>query len=160
MKLSILVFSSVLTLASCSQHENQINQLQAQIDSLKKQSKNNYTPGFGELMSNIQLHHAKLWFAGDNRNWELAKYQESLILSAFKKIQKFHGNDPEAKIAAMITPAMDSVDQAIESKNLIAFRQSFLFLNASCNGCHQATKRSFNVIVTPTVPPITNQLYK
>jgi hypothetical protein len=159
MKLAAILCSSLL-LASCSQQETQTNHLQAEIDSLQKQLKNNYTPGFGELMSNIQLHHAKLWFAGDNRNWALAKYEESLILSAFKKIQQFHGNNPEAKIAAMINPAMDSVDQAIENRNLVAFRQSFLFLNASCNGCHQATKKPFNVIVTPTVPPITNQLYK
>ncbi|HXB30429.1 MAG TPA: hypothetical protein VNW49_11450, partial [Puia sp.] len=72
MKLIAILFS-FFTLTSCSQNENQTNHLQAQIDSLQKQLKNNYTPGFGELMSNIQLHHAKLWFAGDNRNWALAK---------------------------------------------------------------------------------------
>src|SRR5882757_1533247 len=139
MKLTAMLISCSL-FTSCSQHETQTNHLQAQIDSLQRQIKNNYTPGFGELMSNIQLHHAKLWFAGDNRNWALAKYEESLILSAFKKIQQFHGNSPEAKIAAMINPAMDSVDRAIKDKNSVAFRQSFLFLNASCNNCHQATK--------------------
>jgi hypothetical protein len=159
MKLTAILISFLL-FASCSQNETQTKHLQAQIDSLQKQLNNNYTPGFGELMSNIQLHHAKLWFAGDNRNWALAKYEESLILSAFKKIQQFHGNNPEAKIAVMINPAMDSVDQAIEHKSQASFRTSFSFLNASCNSCHQATKRSFNIIVTPTVPPITNQLYK
>jgi hypothetical protein len=157
---STAIFLSFFLFLSCSQNEKRINYLQLQIDSLQRQLRNNYTPGFGELMSNIQIHHAKLWFAGDNRNWALAKYEESLILSAFKKIQQYHGDKPEAKIAAMINPAMDSVDQAIEHKSQAAFRQSFLFLNNSCNGCHQATKRSFNVIVTPIVPPITNQAYK
>ncbi len=38
-----------------------------------------YQPGMGELMTTIQLHHAKLWFAGKNANWALAAYDESLI---------------------------------------------------------------------------------
>ncbi|HMH31548.1 MAG TPA: hypothetical protein VK543_00885 [Puia sp.] len=159
MKLTTVLFPALL-LSACSQHTDNTNHLQAQVDSLRSQLKNSYTPGVGELMSNIQLHHAKLWFAGDNQNWPLAKYEESLILSAFKKIQQYHGDKPEAKIAAMINPAMDSVDQAIEHKSQASFRHSFLFLNSSCNSCHQATKRPFNVIVTPTMPPISNQLYK
>lgn len=95
------IFLSILFLSSCSQSGNQTEHLQAQIDSLQSQLKKSYTPGMGELMSNIQLHHAKLWFAGKYRNWLLAKYQESLIVSAFKKIQYYHGNKPEAKIAVI-----------------------------------------------------------
>jgi hypothetical protein len=159
MKLIIFVFS-ILFISACKQPIDDTRELQVQIDSLKNQLKNNYTPGFGELMSNIQLHHAKLWFAGNNRNWALAKYEESLILSAFKKIQQYYGDKPEAKLATMINPAMDSVEVSIDQKNEILFKRGFSFLNISCNSCHQATKRAFNVIVTPTVPPITNQLYK
>ena len=113
----------------------------------------------GELMSSIQIHHAKLWFAGTNQNWPLAKYEESLIQSAFKKIQLYHGTKPEAKIAAMIDPAIDSVDQAIGQKNLASFRHSFLFMTNTCNSCHEATKHPFNVIIIPVVPPIGNQRY-
>ena len=32
-------------------------------------------PGFEEFMSNIQAHHAKLWFAGQNHNWKLADFE-------------------------------------------------------------------------------------
>jgi hypothetical protein len=45
------------------------------------QQNNAYTPGFGDLMSSIQVHHSKLWFAGKNQNWALAAYEESLIHS-------------------------------------------------------------------------------
>ena len=31
-----------------------------------------YTPGLGELMSLQQMRHAKLWFAGQEKNWPLA----------------------------------------------------------------------------------------
>jgi cytochrome c1 len=159
MKLTI-VFLSILLLSACKQNADNAKHLQAQIDSLQNQLKNSYTPGMGELMSNIQLHHAKLWFAGDNQNWPLAKYEESLIISAFKKIQQYHANKPEAKIATMINPALDSVELSIDQKNKASFKRGFIFLTTTCNSCHQATKRPFNVIVSPTAPPITNQLYK
>jgi hypothetical protein len=31
-------------------------------------------------MSGIQVHHAKLWFAGDARNWKLAEFKSAFIL--------------------------------------------------------------------------------
>jgi hypothetical protein len=34
-----------------------------------------YTPGLGEIMSLQQMRHAKLWFAGQAENWELADYE-------------------------------------------------------------------------------------
>jgi hypothetical protein len=34
-----------------------------------------YVPGLGEFMGRIQVDHAKLWLAGEARNWELAEYQ-------------------------------------------------------------------------------------
>src|SRR5947199_10244165 len=33
-----------------------------------------YVPGLGEFMGRIQVDHAKLWLAGEARNWELAGY--------------------------------------------------------------------------------------
>jgi hypothetical protein len=154
------LFLSAIFLPSCNQPSNQTEHLQAQIDSLQIQLKKSFRPGMGELMTNIQIHHAKLWFAGDNQNWPLANYQESLIVSAFKRIQLYHGNQPEAKLAAMIDPALDSVDHAIQQKNHALFQHSFSFLTNTCNSCHQATKHPYNVITIPTVPPIGNQSYK
>jgi hypothetical protein len=34
-----------------------------------------YVPGLGEFMSATQVRHAKLWFAGDAKNWELASFE-------------------------------------------------------------------------------------
>lgn len=116
-----------------------------------------YKPGMGELMSSIQLHHAKLWFAGENDNWLLAEYNQSLIRSAFKKIQLYHGETNEAKAAVMIDPAMDSIRNAIARKDRQAFESGFRFLTASCNTCHVVTKHGFNLIIIPTTPPIGNQ---
>ena len=116
-----------------------------------------YQPGVGELMSSIQLHHAKLWFAGENDNWLLAAYNQSLITNAFKRIQLYHGETLEAKAAYIIDPAMDSVRNAIARKDHLAFESGFRFLTTSCNNCHIVTKHAFNVITIPTVAPIGNQ---
>ncbi|MBL0268653.1 MAG: hypothetical protein IPP99_08310 [Chitinophagaceae bacterium] len=66
MKYIILVLW-VSALSSCKQQTDN-KQLQNRIDSLEIQLANSYKPGFGELMSSIQTHHAKLWFAGQNEN--------------------------------------------------------------------------------------------
>ena len=34
-----------------------------------------YTPGLGDFMGQIQMRHAKLWFAGKAKNWQLAAYE-------------------------------------------------------------------------------------
>ena len=42
----------------------------------------NYVPGIGDMMSSlVQPRHAKLWLAGQEKNWELAAY-------AYKEMQQ------------------------------------------------------------------------
>lgn len=140
MKLFILLFAA--SIVGCNRHPEV------------------YTPGMGEIMSNIQLHHAKLWFAGENENWPLAEYNESLIQSAFKRIQTFHGDKAEAKTAFMIYPSMDSISNAIRQKDIRSFERSFRFMTLTCNNCHTVTRHEFNVITIPTTPPVTDQDFK
>lgn len=128
---AVLLFAA--SVAGCNNHSEADQSLHLQIESLLTQLKNSYKPGTGELISNIQLHHSKLWFAGENNNWLLAEYNESLIQSAFRKIQLYHGNTQEAKAAFMIDPAMDSVRNAIVQKDHFAFESAFRFLTLRCH---------------------------
>lgn len=159
MKAIILVSAALLFFEACNTPNDQTARLKSQIDSLRQELKNRYVPGTGELMSNIQLHHAKLWFAGSNGSWPLAEYQESLIRSGFKKIQQYHAQKSEAQLVAMIAPAMDSVEAAIHSKDRKMFIRQYQFMTSSCNSCHQATKHPFNVIKIPKFLPIDDQEY-
>ena len=155
---AILLFAALL--AGCNSQSEKAKSLQSQIDSLRLLLSTVYKPGMGELMSNIQFHHSKLWFAGENKNWPLAGYNESLIQSAFKKIQLYHGDRPEAKAAFMIFPAMDSISKAISEKNKGSFERSFLLMTVTCNNCHTVTSHPFNVITIPKIPPVTDQDFK
>jgi hypothetical protein len=144
-----IVLGSMAALIGCNQ-ESSNKRLLDKIDSLQAKAKNAYVPGTGELMSNIiQPHHYKLWLAGENKNWELAKYESHLLTGGFKRIQKFHHGTPEANAVPMIYPEMDAVDQAIKQHDLHAFNSSFAVLTSTCNTCHQATNYGFNIITVP-----------
>jgi hypothetical protein len=163
----IIFLIIVILLTACTSHprdtqpfrSGETHAFQARLDSMERQLRHTYSPGFGELMLNIQIHHAKLWFAGRNGNWELAAYDQSLIRSAFRKIRTFHPDDPNTAATTMIDIPMDSVAAAIMLKDRAAFQRSFTFLTTTCNNCHTVTKHPFNLITLPTTEPIGNQSY-
>jgi hypothetical protein len=148
----IIVFlSSLAPLISCNQ-ESGNKKLQHKIDSLQAEIVKAYVPGTGEIMSNIvQPHHYKLWLAGENKNWELAKYESHLLAGGFKRIQKYHRGTTEATAVPMIYPQLDAIDLAIRQHDQKQFDSSFVLLTGACNTCHQATNYGFNVITVPGV---------
>jgi len=111
-------------------------------------------------MTSIQLHHAKLWFAGKNENWELANFEMGEIREELDNIQRYNQDRPETKSLSMINTPMDSLQNSIKGKNLPDFKKHFLFLTNTCNNCHQITKHGFNVIRIPDIPPVTNQVFE
>ena len=80
--MKFLLFLIALSILGCQQSESK-SALQKELDSLQIVLKNSYKPGLGEFMSQIQVHHAKLWFAGKNENWELANFEISFCLFSF-----------------------------------------------------------------------------
>lgn len=158
----LLPLSFVLLLAACSQpdhSQNKIAVLQRETDSLRQQLHNTYTPGLGEFMSGIQVHHAKLWFAGKAQNWKLAGFEMGEIHEAVDDIRKFCTDRPEVTSLPMLDPALDSVAAAIARSDAPAFKRNFVLLTETCNNCHRATRHEFNVIRIPTTPPVTNQVF-
>ncbi|SRR6266498_3547481 len=159
MKFFILTLA-IYILTACHQPNKEVQQMQIKIDSLQKQLAESYKPGFGEFMSGIQSHHAKLWFAGQNQNWELADFEVHEIKEALEDVQKFCSDRPEVKAMGMINPAIDSVANAVRQKNLQLFKSSFILLTNTCNNCHKATEHRFNVVTVPTSLPVANQDFK
>jgi len=149
----------ILFLAACNHQSDNSNRLQQQIDSLKNKLNKTYKPGLGEFMTEIQLHHAKLWFAGKNANWELANFEMGEIRESIDAIQQYCTDRPEIRELPLINPPLDSLKMAITGRNKILFNSSFILLTNTCNNCHQVTKHGFNIIRIPDTPPVTNQVF-
>lgn len=143
----------------------QSNQMQSQIAGLQDQirkMKEDYKPGFGDLMGIIQTHHAKLWYAGTNQNWKLAEFEIHEIEETFEKISELHGDRYNASqlIPAFILPFLESTEKAARSKDIMAFKDRYAQLTTGCNNCHANAGFGFIVIQTPTEPAFTNQDFK
>ena len=159
MKQLLLLFLLPVNLA-CNPQKDAGRISGSRMDSLEKTLAGSYKPGFGEFMSGIQNHHAKLWFAGINQNWKLADFEIHEIMEAITAIQKYQTERPESKEIGMINPALDSVNLAIQHKNLILFKSSYTILTNTCNNCHQATNFEFNVVKIPDLQTFSNQDFK
>lgn len=159
MKRTAFIFLMVIMIA-CNQRSPEVKALESKIDSLQEELNKTYKPGFGEFMSGVQVHHAKLWFAGINQNWPLADFEMHEITESIESIKQYCNDRPETKAIAMIDPAMDSVGTAITKMNPDLFKSSFVLLTKTCNDCHLATEHAFNVVTIPSSPPVVNQDFK
>ena len=145
---------------SCKQPVNSNAALLSRIDSLEKKVAATYKPGFGEFMSSIQIHHAKLWFAGKNKNWELADFEMHEIAETLDAIKEYQTEREESKKVDILKPSLDAVKDAIDKKDSSLFNSSYLLLTSSCNNCHKAVNFGFNVVKVPEIPPFSNQAFK
>ena len=124
-----------------------------------------FTPGLGEIMAQSAARHAKLWFAGQANNWDLAAYEVDELHEGFEDAGKYHRTHKQIKqpIPELIAQYMDQpltgLEQAIKAKNLQAFNQRYDDLTAGCNACHQVTDFGFNRVTQPTFNPFANQAF-
>ncbi len=122
-----------------------------------------YTPGLGEIMTLQQIRHAKLWFAGENGNWELASYELDELEEGFQDAVKYHPSHkdvPESLttlVPRFVNAPLAELRSALNAKDAAGFAAGYDALTVSCNNCHQAAQFSFNVVKRPTSPPFSNQ---
>ena len=150
----------IFGLIACNRQTGKTQNLQNRVDSLEAKLADTYKPGFGEFMSSIQIHHNKLWFAGENQNWKLADFEIHEIMENIDAIKKYQKERKESEEIGMIEPAIDSINDAIKQKNPVAFKSSYILLTNTCNSCHRATDFEFNVVKIPDNPPFSNQDFK
>ncbi|WP_212005252.1 hypothetical protein [Chitinophaga sp. HK235] len=158
MKYPIGLFA--LLLMACGGGSGNNADLQNRIDSLEQHAGNTFKPELGEFMTYIQIHHAKLWFAGTEGNWDLANFAVKEMDMTFSRAQQYCADRAELKSLPMITAPMDSMKKAVAAKDMQQFKSSFTLLTNTCNNCHRATQHAFNVITVPTTPPFSNQSFK
>src|SRR6185436_759210 len=91
-----------------------------------------------DVMTAVQFRHAKLWTAGQQKNWELAGYELELVKASLNEAIALYTDIPVDNIT-MIDPPIKSMEKAIEARNGVAFGKAFGELTAGCNACHQST---------------------
>jgi hypothetical protein len=120
-----------------------------------------YEPGLGEFMTATQLRHAKLWFAGKNRNWELAAYEIDEIKEGLHDAARLHATLDGIPVAEMIKtildPRLERLEKAVDATNSAQFADAFDGLTEGCNSCHTKAGKPFIRIQRPSEPPVSNQ---
>jgi hypothetical protein len=127
------------------------------------QPKEPFTPGLGEIMSLQQMRHLKLWFAGQAGNWPLADYELDELKEGYEDIVKYFPTKDDAPTgpmaSAIIEKEVAELNKAIAAKDRKQFAAAFEKLTASCNACHQSSKKQFIVVQRPTANPYANQSF-
>ena len=154
-----LVLIVCFIVVGCNQSCNN-QQIQAKIDSLQAKLNDTYKPGLGEFMMGVQGHHAKLWFAGINQNWQLADFEVHEIGETLDDVKKYCTDRPEIKSLGIIDPAVNTIKAAIKKQDIDQFKSGFTELTNDCNTCHKDNQHGFNIITIPASPPVTNQDFK
>ena len=121
-----------------------------------------YVPGVGEIMGATQMRHAKLWFAAQAGNWDLAQYELDEINEGLEDAVTYHPVFKHgAPLAEIMTKFMakpvSNLTEAINAKNKTKFVQAFDQLTEGCNGCHKAAEQDFIKIKRPTQQNFSNQ---
>ena len=122
-----------------------------------------FTPGLGEIMTLQQMRHLKLWFAGRSANWDLADYELDEMKEGYEDITKYYPVKDDVPTgpmaAAIVEKEVAELEKAIKAKNAKGFVATFDQLTASCNACHQASRKEFIVVQRPTANPYANQSF-
>jgi hypothetical protein len=126
------------------------------VDSLRAQ-----TPGLGDYMTTMQLHTAKLWFAGQASNWKLAKYEIDELAETMEAAESLHARRKDVDVSSVLRSIrftlVPLLDQALVKKSPPAFGDAYNQALVACNGCHRPAGYEFIQIITPTREPVSNQ---
>jgi hypothetical protein len=119
------------------------------------------SPGLGEFMTTMQLHMAKVWFAGKSSNWDLARYELDELRESMEAAQNLdatkNGVDISTVLAAVNQTQISQLSEAVDKKNRSNFTHAYDEVLSACNGCHEESGHRFIEITRPTAPPVSNQ---
>jgi cytochrome c553 len=138
----------------------EIQALRQQLDELKKSA---YRPELGGQMLILQIRHARLWFAGEAGNWNLATYEVQELKEALDAVAEHNPDDANLQplrladvLPAMTRGPIADLRNAVDAKNKAAFEKAFDGLSAACTGCHHVAGNDMLVIQRPKTPLLDN----
>lgn len=110
--------------------------------------------GLDDLMTLlVQPRHVKLYYAGTQKNWELAAAEASNLRGAMLGIAKTIGIYTSLGVrdasASLFEPALTSLDAAIATADSRRFASAYKDVTAACNACHVYKEHSYILVNVP-----------
>ena len=163
----------IATLAACSPAANdpQLAALKAEVAQLRAQAAATTAapaatpaaPELGQQMLELQIRHARLWQAGEARNWMLAQFQLAELRESLDGVVELNGDHAAVqprRLAEVLPehmgPALTALQQAVDKQDGAAFDAAYDQLSQACSGCHAASDHGFLVIQRPRTPVLDN----
>ena len=141
----------------------EIAQLRAELAALKSQPAPTPSVELGQQMLELQIRHARLWQAGEARNWMLTQFQLAELRESFKGVVELNGDHAalQPKRLAEVLPAMmdaplAKMQEAVDAQDAAGFEAAYDAVSGGCNRCHEAADHGFLVIQRPQTPVLDN----
>jgi hypothetical protein len=104
--------------------------------------------GFDTTMVETGHRYIELYWAGQDRNWEFAKYQLEKIQHTIELgIERRPGRAASAQ--GFLQVAVPQLAEAIGKKDAALFQERMTMLTANCNACHVLEKMPFVQVKPP-----------
>jgi hypothetical protein len=105
--------------------------------------------GFDVAMAETGYRYGELYWAGQDKNWDYARYQAGKIRTAVAN--GVERRPKRAQSAQSLEIGLTGVEQAITARDPALFGERFTALTAICNACHEAEKVPFIHVRPPSV---------
>ena len=130
----------------------EIAALRAEIEQLKGK-----VPDQSHAMKDVGYHFANLWFAGQKRNWPLAKFYLDETRSHLKwavriiPVRKTKAGEVELRgiLEAVDNTMLSELEKTIEKQDVKMFADTYKQTIEGCYSCHQASEKPY---LRPQIP--------
>ena len=115
----------------------------------------------GQHMAYFQRYADKLYFAGTASNWELADFYAHELEETTEAVEAAgyveDGVEINSLLASLFTEPLENVEEAVDARDVEAFRSAYGGLVTACNTCHEAAEHGFVRIIVPEQSAYPNQ---
>jgi hypothetical protein len=110
----------------------------------------NQLGGFDQTMIEVGYRYIELYWAGQDENWEYARYQIDEMRSAMES-GFVRRPARETSAQGFMNNALPAIEEAVARGDAELFQERFRNLTLNCNACHVMEDVRFIVVEEPTV---------
>jgi hypothetical protein len=130
--------------------------LPAEVERLKA-----VVPDQSHAMADVGYHFANLWFAGNKKNWPLAKFYLDETRSHLKwavriiPVRKTKAGDVDLRgiLEAVDNSLLSAIQKAIQAEDTSKFANAYGLTLEGCYSCHKASEKPYLRPQIPLTPP-------